>query len=77
MTSLFNVRSPVRFNVRSNVISHEISDVQCFFNWGANDTNNNVMVIRLCLIWLNKHVKKNKNSILTYLLRYSLLITSI
>ena len=37
----------------------------------------NVMVITLCLIWLSKHVKENRNSVSTYLLRYSILVTSI
>ena len=34
------------------------------------------VIVMVITLWLNKHVKENKNSVSKYLLRYSLLITN-
>ena len=64
-----NVTSNVTSNVTGNVTDQMAANVSMITLW--------FMGITLCLIWLNKHVKENKNSVSTYLLRYGLLITSI
>ena len=81
------VRSNVRFNVRYNVkksplrshVRSHLTRANKYSRWVVNVSMITLwfMGITLCLILLNKHIKENRNSVSTYLLRYSLLITSI